>query len=119
MTSLGRGDRPAALDTLARAADMEAKRPRPIARPYPVKPAGELYGEALLGTGDARGAVRQFQAALERTPNRAAALIGFARAAHDAGQSAEADRAARQFLATWHDADPGRRELADARAILQ
>ena len=74
VAALGRGDNAAGLSALARAAGMEAQRPRPNARPYPIKPAGELYAEALLGTGDARGAVRQFQAALDRTPNRAASL---------------------------------------------
>ena len=39
---------PGALAALARAAALEAKRPKPIARPYPIKPAAELYAEILL-----------------------------------------------------------------------
>ena len=53
LIKLGRNDRAAALTALARGARLEAARPKPVARPYPVKPAGELYGEILLGTGNA------------------------------------------------------------------
>jgi len=114
---LSRKDRPGALTSLARAAQLEARRPKPVARPYPIKPAGELYGEILLGTGDAAGAVKQFKAALARTPKRAASLLGLARAANAAGQHAESVKAAKEFLAAWHLADTDRPELAEARAL--
>jgi len=105
------------LATLASAARLESEMPNPIARPYPIKPAGELYGEALLSAGDAAGAARAFQAALKRTPRRAASLIGLARAAERAGQPAVSSRAAREFVAMWKLADPGRQELVDARRL--
>jgi tetratricopeptide (TPR) repeat protein len=110
-------DKPGSLAAFARAAALEAKRPKPIARPYPVKPAAELYGEALLRAGDAAGAVVQFQASLARTPRRAASLLGLARAAKGAGKPAEAAKAAKEFLAIWHAADGTRPELAEARAL--
>ncbi len=116
---LARGQKAEALQTLALGARMEAQRPRPIARPYPVKPAGELYAEALLASGDAKAAVAQFQAALARTPRRASSMIGLARAAQAAGQRDLAATTARAFIAMWHAADAGRRELADARAIAK
>jgi len=112
------GDWREALGALRRAAALEAERPRPNARPYPIKPAVELYAETLLEHGDARGAVPQFQASLARTPRRAASLIGLARAANAAGLRAEAVRAAREFLSMWRDADRDRRELTDARGIV-
>ena len=114
---LARKDRPGALASLALAAQLEARRPKPVARPYPIKPAGELYGEILLGTGDAAGAVKQFKAALARTPKRAASLLGLARAANAAGLHAESVKAAKDFLAAWHLADTDRPELAEARAL--
>jgi tetratricopeptide (TPR) repeat protein len=113
-----RGARERGLQELAGAAEAERKRPKPIARPYPVKPAAELYGEFLLASGDANGAIAQFQASLARTPRRAASLFGLAAAAAAAGVKADAARAAREFLDVWHLADSGRPELADARAIL-
>jgi hypothetical protein len=116
---LARSDRPGALASLARGAQLEARRPKPVARPYPVKPAGELYAEILLGTGDAAAAIVQFKASLARTPRRAASLLGLARAASAAGQSALAAETARDFLKTWHIADKDRPELAEARALAK
>jgi tetratricopeptide (TPR) repeat protein len=114
-----RGDRAGAHAALAHATAAEAKRPKPIARPYPIKPAGELFGEMLLASGDAAGAVKQFQAALARTPGRAASLLGLARAANKSGQRAVAVKAATDFLAAWHVADSTRRELAEARGLAR
>jgi tetratricopeptide (TPR) repeat protein len=112
------GKRAAGLAALARAADAEARRPRPIARPYPIKPAAELYGEILLAAGDATAAMTQFRAALTRTPRRAASLLGLAAAASVAGARKDAAAAAREFLQVWHLADPGRPEIADAKRWL-
>jgi tetratricopeptide (TPR) repeat protein len=107
------------LQVLQSAAGIESELPKPIARPYPIKPAGEIYAEALLASGDAAGAVRAFQAALKRTPRRAASLIGLARAAAAAKQPALAARTAREFLEMWKQADPGRPEIAEAKGLLR
>src|SRR5262249_28267799 len=101
-----------------RAAQLEAARPRPNARPYPIKPDVELYAEALLDAGNPQAAVREFRASLARTPRRAASLLGFAAAASAAGMRGDAERAAREFLEMWRRADPDRAEIARARAIL-
>jgi tetratricopeptide (TPR) repeat protein len=116
---LARSDRPGALAALARAAQLEARRPRPVARPYPLKPAAELYGEILLGTGDAAAAMAQFTSSLARTPRRGASLLGLARAASAAGRPALAAESAREFLKAWHLADKDRPELAEARALAR
>ncbi len=112
------GERAAALAALKDAARREAARPRPGARPYPIKPAAELYAEALLESGNAAAAVTAFEGSLRRTPRRAASLIGLARAATAAGLHAQAVRAAREFLSMWRFADADRIELKDARAIV-
>jgi hypothetical protein len=44
--------------------------------PFPVKPARELLGEALLEAGRTAEAAAQFTLALKRNPARAAALRG-------------------------------------------
>ena len=113
------GDRQRGLAELKRAAEAEAARPRPIARPYPIKPANELYGELLLGSGDAQGAIRQFSASLTRTPRRWASLYGLASALASAGNMAEASKTAKEFLASWHLADAGRKEVGDMRQIAR
>jgi len=114
-----RGEKSEGLAVLAAAMRLESRMPRPIARPYPVKPAGELYAEALLASGDAAGAVREFQAALQRTPRRAASMIGLARAASAARQTALASKTAREFLAMWKNADSARREITEARQLAR
>ena len=117
LVEIAMGDRPAGLAALARAADAEAKQPRPIARPYPIKPAAELYGEALLAIGQPSQAVQQFTRALGRTPRRAAGLLGLARAAQKAGMKTESVRAAKELLDVWKRADQGRPEIAEVRAL--
>ena len=114
-----RGEKAEGLAALASAVRLEAQMPRPIARPYPIKPAGELYAEALLESGDAAGAVREFQTALQRTPRRAASMIGLARAAAAARQPALASKTAREFLAMWKNADTARREITEARQLAR
>jgi len=116
---MSRGEKREGLAALASAAALEAELPKPIARPYPIKPAGELYAEAMLASGDAAGALRQFKASLARTPGRAASVIGLARAAKAAGHAAEASKAAREFVAMWHLADGERPEVAEARRLGQ
>jgi tetratricopeptide (TPR) repeat protein len=119
LIKLGKNDRAGALAVLARGAQLEARRPRPVARPYPIKPAGELYAEILLGTGDTAAAVTQFKASLARTPGRAASLLGLARAASVAGPRADASKAAKDFLAAWHLADADRPEMNEMRALAR
>jgi hypothetical protein len=114
---LAAGEKNRALDALAGAAAAEAAMPRPIARPYPIKPAVELYAEALLAAGDAAAAAERFRASLARTPRRAASLIGLARAQAASGDRAAAARTAREFLSMWHLADADRAELRDARTL--
>jgi tetratricopeptide (TPR) repeat protein len=114
-----RGEKAEGLAALESAAGIEAEAPKPIARPYPIKPAIELYAEVLLANGDHAGAMRAFQASLARTPRRAASLIGLARAAAAARQPAVAARAAREFLVMWKQADAGRPETEDAKRLAR
>jgi tetratricopeptide (TPR) repeat protein len=117
--SIARGRPDEGLAMLSRAAAREAARPKPIARPYPAKPAGELYAEALAGLGQPAAAVAQYRRALERTPRRSVAVLGLARAAKAAGDNAQARRAAGEFLQIWRAADADRPELAEARALAR
>jgi cytochrome c-type biogenesis protein CcmH/NrfG len=61
----------------------------------------------------------QFLRALDRTPRRWASLYGLAFAATAAGDQAQAEKAAREFLDVWRRADPGRPELVDIRRLLE
>jgi hypothetical protein len=117
LLAIAAGRQSEGLSILAAAASKEAARPRPIARPYPPKPAGELYAEALLGLGNPSAAIAEYRKVLQRLPRRPAAVLGLAKAASAAGNRTEARRAATEFLQIWHLADAGRPELREARAI--
>jgi tetratricopeptide (TPR) repeat protein len=85
---------------------LQARLPKPIGRPFPVKGADELYAE-LLEAGRPQAAVEWFDRTLRRTPNRSRAVLGLARARAKAGEAAGSRQAYEQFLQNWKSADPG------------
>jgi tetratricopeptide (TPR) repeat protein len=111
----GQGD--AGIAKLKEAAELEAALDPPSGPPEPAKPAGELYGEALLARGRAAEAAHQFELALGRTPNRAAALFGAARAAAQRGDREGAERYAKALAALWHQADSDLPQLAELKKL--
>jgi len=114
-----RGKTGEALKLLAQAAENEAKMGPPSGPPEPLKPAHELYGEVLLAQGKAKAAAEQFEQALLRMPNRAASLLGAARAAAKLGDDEAARRYYGQLAASWQQADPELPELAEAKGYLE
>jgi tetratricopeptide (TPR) repeat protein len=116
---LARGQQAQAFATLERAAALQAKMPRPIGRPFPVKDVNELYGELLLQANRPKEAITWFDRALARTPNRSRALFGLARAYRNAGDAANAKAAYKRFLTNYRLADPGLPEVVEARDALK
>ena len=113
------GQQSAALKLLDAAAALQARMPKPIGRPMPVKDVNELYGELLLQVHRAKEAVVWFDRALARTPNRSRAVFGLARAYRNAGDAANARAAYKRFLANYRLADPGLPELNEAREAVR
>ncbi len=68
------------------------------------------------GAGRPKDAIVWFEKTLVRTPNRSRAVLGLARAAAKAGETAKSRAAYKQFLSNWKNADPGLPELQEARA---
>ena len=112
------GQQELGFQAMQQAVRLQNRMPRPIGRPYPVKGADELFGEALLEAGRATEARAWFEAALKRTPNRSRAVLGLARAAARLGDSAGSRKAYTQFLDNWKAADAGLPEVAEARKAL-
>jgi tetratricopeptide (TPR) repeat protein len=108
-----------AFATMDRATSLQARMPKPIGRPFPVKGADELYGELLLQVGRAKEAIVWFDRTLARTPNRSRAVLGLARAYRNAGDAASARATYKRFLANWRLADPGLPEVAEAREAVR
>jgi tetratricopeptide (TPR) repeat protein len=113
------GQHPAAFALLDRAESLQARMPKPIGRPFPVKDVNELYGELLLQVGRTREAIGRFDRVLTRTPNRSRALLGLARAYRNAGDATNARAAYRRFLTNYRLADAGLREVAEARDAVR
>ncbi|MBI2072367.1 MAG: hypothetical protein HYT81_04905 [Gemmatimonadetes bacterium] len=108
----------AALAELERAAALEESLPFEFGPPATYKPPRELQGEILLQMDRPGDGVRAFDLALRRTPDRAATLLGLARASAKAGDAARAVATYWQLKAIWHRADPGFQLLAEAEDYL-
>ena len=119
LVAFARGRHAEAFAAMYRATALQDRMPKPIGRPYPVKGADELYGELLLQADRAREAIVWFERALARTPNRSRAVLGLARAAANAGDTARSVQAYKRFLANWKQADLGLPELREARAAIE
>ena len=86
--------------------------------PYPIIPAHELYGTMLLEMGRPAEARGQFEETLRRTPGRAKAVYGIARAAEATGDLKAAGERYAEFLRLWKRADGDRPEPVAARRFL-
>jgi tetratricopeptide (TPR) repeat protein len=85
---------------LHKAADREDASEKHAVTPGPLLPAREVLASALLESGDAAGALREFEAVLRKEPNRLRSMAGAAVAAERAGDVGKArdhaDKASRQ-----------------------
>lgn len=116
LAQLARGREEDGLRLLREAAEAEVVLTTPSGPPDLLKPALELYGEVLLERGKPAEALPQLQRSLLRMPNRAASLLGAARAASRLGQDEDARRYAQTLAEVWKQADPEVREAAEVRA---
>ena len=112
LLEIARGNHDAGLALLRESVDIEESRHPPIGAPTPLKPAHELYGEALLAAGRPEDALAMFNRSLVRMPNRPLSLRGLARA-HVALGNADAARAIYARLeAGWRGRDVAWRQEA-------
>jgi tetratricopeptide (TPR) repeat protein len=77
-----------------------------------VKPTHELLGEVLLARGENADAQKEFTRALEMAPGRSLSLLGLARAARAAGDTAVANTAEATLKKNWQGADAGTARLS-------
>ena len=113
------GQKDAALATMKSAADMEDGTDKSAVTPGPLAPARELLGEMLLETNEPAKSLEQFEATLQKEPNRFRALYGAARAAQLSGKSEVSREYFGDLLKICERADkPGRVELLDANMVL-
>lgn len=116
MISIARDDTDEGLARLRASVEIAEQMPLPRGAANPIKPARELYGEALLAAGKPLEAAEQFEALLLRMPNRPLALLGLARARVASGDDDAASERYRQLAEVWRDWDLP--ELHEAAAHL-
>lgn len=108
-----------ALALMRSAADLEDSTEKRPVTPAPVLPARELLGDLLAELGQPALAVREYEASLQREPNRFNSLYGAARTAALSGDTVKAKAFYAKVAELGSQADtPGRTELAAARAFL-
>jgi tetratricopeptide (TPR) repeat protein len=120
MLSFVEGHETEGLAAMRRAAEAEDKTETATITPGPLKPAREMLGELLLQMKRPSEALKEFQATLQKEPNRFWALYGAAEAAKQAGDRKNASAMLQQLLkVTTHADQPGRPQLAEARAAVR
>jgi hypothetical protein len=93
LLTLGAGDE-RGLAALRRATALEDGMAYAFGPPTVNKPSHELLGEELARLGRPAEAEREFRAALQRTPHRAASVKGLSQAMAAQGKSAQTDSVA-------------------------
>ncbi len=107
------GRREEALVLARQAAVVEASLAFEFGPPIPVKPAHEQVGEMLMDLRRPREAVEAYELSLKRNPRRALSLLGLARAAAAARDTATAQRAYGELRDIWKKADKTLPELRE------
>jgi len=100
------------------AADGEDGSVKHVAMENRLYPLRELYAELLLETGEPAAAIKEFETALEQTPNRYRTFLGLARAANAAGDRQKASEYYGKLVNLAKNADTERPETGEAKAFL-
>jgi tetratricopeptide (TPR) repeat protein len=112
------GRRDEALTLAREAADREDATEKSAVTPGPIKPARELLGDMLMELGRPADALKEFETAMKKEPNRFRALYGAILAAQTTGNRQKARDYARSLIEICQRADrPGRQELEAIRKI--
>jgi len=111
------GRREEALVLARQAAVVEAGLAFEFGPPVPVKPVNEQVGEMLMDLRRPKEAIEAFELSLKRTPKRALSLLGLARAATAAKDTATAQRAYGELRDIWKKADKTLPELKEVGAF--
>ncbi|MGH9320470.1 MAG: hypothetical protein ACRD3V_11385 [Vicinamibacteria bacterium] len=108
------GRKDEAVSMMREAAEREDATEKSAVTPGPLKPARELLGEMLLESGKPAEALKEFEATIEKEPNRFRGVYGAAVAAEQAGDPAKAKTYYGQLLQICERGDAGRRPELEA-----
>jgi hypothetical protein len=103
------------IEGMRKAAAREDATEKHVVTPGPIIPARELLADLLLAAGKASEALKEYEATLDKEPNRYRAVLGAARAASRAGNESRARELYRHLAELGKEADTGRDGLEEAR----
>ena len=115
--ALKEGARDQVLKFMRAAADGEDGSVKHVSMENRLFPLRELYAELLLEAGQPAAALKEFETALEQTPNRYRTFLGIARAANAAGDRQKASDYYGKVVNLAKNADTERPETREARAF--
>lgn len=108
----------ACIDALKKAAAREDATEKHAVVPGPMLPAREVLAEMLLGTAKKPvDALKEYEAVLQKEPNRYRAVSGAMASAKESGDKRKAQAMARQLMKLGAKADPGRQSLTQAKQL--
>jgi tetratricopeptide (TPR) repeat protein len=117
--AFGDGRRDEGIERLRKAAAREDATEKHVVTPGPILPAREVLASVLLEQGRAAEALREFEAVLQKEPNRLRATAGAAAAAERSGDTQKARQYHGRVLDLTDVADSPRPEVADAKRFLR
>jgi hypothetical protein len=107
-----------ALSLARSAAETEEATEKHNITPGPIATSRELLGDLLVDLGQPAAAIREYEASLNRAPNRFKTLAGIARAAELAGDRDKAKVYYGKLVLLAQPAESDRVELKNAKALL-
>ncbi len=118
--ALSQGKKEDSLRQMQSAAEIEDGTEKSAVTPGPLAPARELLGEMLLEMKLPAQALEQFEATLQKEPDRFRALYGAAHAARLSGKDESSQNYFRELLRVCERGDkPGRPEILKAKSAIQ
>ena len=94
-----------AVEHIKKAVDLEDKTRYQPGPSVVLMPSHEIYGEILLAMGKSPEAIKQFDLALQRRPNRSLSLLGKYKALKKLGETQKMTQLKELLMKNWKDAD--------------
>jgi hypothetical protein len=108
-----------AIALLRKAAEREEATEKHVVTPGLIVPAREVLARVMLENKKPADALREFEAVLEREPNRYRAIAGAVDAANRAGDAKKAAAYAARLVEQTTEADTPRAEIAQAKRLAR
>jgi tetratricopeptide (TPR) repeat protein len=100
------------------AADLEDASEKHVAMENRLYPMRELLGDMLMAQGQAKAALKEYEAALKNTPMRLRGFYGAAKAAEASGETKKARDYFAKLVSLTRKADSDRPELREMKQRL-